>query len=333
MSAAPNLHVTTRQLRLFEAVVRLGSQARAARALHVSQPTVSKQIAALETAIGLPLLEHVGKRIEVTGAGQRLYETARSWLSTWEAFEQSVAELKGLRQGHLALCSVTTTRFFMPRLLGAFTQRHPGIDVALEVVNRDRVIARIKGNRDDLYVMGLPPDDIDVESRPFRENLIVVIAPADDPLARERSIPVARLAEARFVMREAGSGTRLTAERYLAERGVVLDVRMTLGSSEAIKQAVAGGLGLGIVSAASLGPDPAAEGFVVLDVEDFPIRRHWYFVWRRGKPLSPAARAFLAFAEASADVRRDGTPTAAQDASPNVSASSDDRDARGAHDA
>jgi DNA-binding transcriptional LysR family regulator len=301
-------HITLRQLRTFEAVARLRSFTRAAQEQHVTQPTVSKQIRLLQEAVGLPLFEQIGKRLSLTEAGEALYAACTHWLEGWSRFEQTISELQGVKRGRLRIASVTTTSHFMPRVLGPFCAQYPGIDVSLEVLNRDRVLERLTHNQDDLYVMGVPPDDLDIIRTPFLENHLVVVAACNHPLARQRSIPLTVLARQPFVLRERGSGTRLTVERVFRERQVSLDVRMELGSNEAVKQAVAGGLGLGILSRSTLPADPSQEGIAVLDVQGFPIRRHWYLVWPRGKQLSVVANTFLDFLQ----TRRDWLETSAR---------------------
>ena len=286
--------VTLRQLRAFEAVARLRSFSRAAEELHITQPAVSKQIRLLNDEIGLPLLEQIGKKVFLTEAGEELFTTCADWLETWGRFEQSIANLKGLKQGRLKIATVTTAKYFMPRVLGPFCAEYPGIDVAMEVINRDRLLDRLSRNQDDLYVMGVPPDDRGIESEPLIHNELVVLAPASHPLAGREKIPFRDLGAHRFLSREQGSGTRITVERIFGENGVPFDVRMELGSNEAIKQAVAGGLGLAVLSRSTLFPGDSSE-LTVLDVEGFPIRRAWYVVRPKGKQLSVVAKTFLTF--------------------------------------
>jgi DNA-binding transcriptional LysR family regulator len=190
---------------------------------------------------------------------------------------------------------ITTAKYFVPRLLGLFCQRYPGIDVSLKVDNRERLLQRMTDNQDDLYVLGQPPEHMEVELKPFLENPMVVLAARDHPLAGLKNIPPQRLTEEPFLMREPGSGTRLATEKFFRERGVKLKVRMELGSNEAIKQAVAGGLGIAVLSAHTLALERSADELVILDVEGFPIRRHWYLAYAKDKQLSVVAQAFLEF--------------------------------------
>ena len=290
-----DIYVSVRQLRSFEAVARLKSFSRAAEELHVTQPTVSKQIRLLHEEVGLPLLEQIGKKVFLTEAGEQLYATCADWLETWGRFEQTIADIKGVKQGRLRIAAVTTTKYFMPRLLGPFCAQYPGIDIALEVVNRDRLLERLGRNQDDLYLMGVPPEGLDIECEPFMENPLVVLAPTSHPMAGRKCIPFAELANEPFIVRERGSGTRLTVEREFQKRDVPLKIRMELGSNEAIKQAIAGGLGLALLSQSTLNLDPSQKEVAILDVEGFPIKRSWYVVRPRGKQLSVVANAFLDF--------------------------------------
>lgn len=289
------LHVTLRQLEAFEAVARLRSFSRAAEEMHVTQPTVSKQIRLLHEQVGLPLLEQLGKKVFLTDAGEKLYAACADWLDTWGRFEQTVADLKGLKQGRLRIAAVTTTKYFMPRILGPFCAQYPGIDISLEVVNRDRVLERLVRNQDDIYIMGVPPEGLDIESEPFMDNELVLLAPASHRLAGRKGIDFAELAQETFLVRERGSGTRMTMERVFQERGVPLRVRMELGSNEAIKQAVAGGLGLAMLSRSTLNLEPSQTELATLDVDGFPILRAWYMVRPKGKQVSVVAATFQDF--------------------------------------
>lgn len=291
----PAMRVTLGQLKAFEAVARLGSFSSAANELFVTQPAVSKKIRLLQEEVGMPLLEQVGKRIYLTDAGRLLLNVSRDWLETWARFEQSIADLQGLKQGRLRIAVVTTGKYFIPRVLGRFCERYPGIDVAMEVINRDRLLERLAHNDDDLYIMGEPPADLDIDSEPLIGNPLVVVAPASHPLARRSRIRFAELANQEFLLREHGSGTRIAIERVFEEKQTPLNVKIELGSNEAIKQAVAGGLGLAIMSRHALNPLAGNDQIVELNVQGFPLKRHWYVVTPRGKQLSVVAQTFLEF--------------------------------------
>lgn len=285
--------VTLHQLRVFEAVAQHLSFTRAANELHLSQPTVSVQVRELAQAVGLPLFEKIGRRVSLTVAGRELMDTARSIFEGWERFQMSVADIKGMRRGALRVAAVTTATYFVPRLLGPFSEAYPGIELALEVARRDDVVERLIANRDDLYIMGVPPTDLDIHTHPVLANPLVVVAASGHALAERRRMRLADLAGEPFLFRERGSGTRMATERYFARHGFKPRVRMELGGNEAIKQAVASGFGVAVLSRHALETDPARAGLSILNVEGLPIQRHWYAVYSKARPLSLVARTFL----------------------------------------
>ena len=288
------MHATFRQLQLFLALAEKGSITAAARACHVTQPTVSMQLKELADSVGLPLYQMQGRRLALSAAGEALVESARAMSDEWAAFEQKVVNLKGLTQGRLRVAVVSTAEYFVPGLLGDFCAEHPDIDIALQVLNRDGVVARLRDNRDDLYIMSTPPADVALERRMFMPNPLVVIAPRAHRLAGKRAIAPERLLPDRFILRELGSGTRMACDAHFAQTGFQPNVRLELGSNEAIKQAVAAGLGLAIVSRHALNTTLSTDIVSVLDVRGFPIHSNWYVLWRHARRLSPIAAEFLA---------------------------------------
>lgn len=174
----PRRRITFRQLETFAAVARLGSFTRAAEALHLTQPAVSIQIRQIADTIGLPLFEQIGREIVLTAAGDELLATVRTLDDVWNRFESAIDALKGMKRGRLRVALVTTAKYFLPRMLGAFCQRYPEIDIELEIANREKIVQRLRGNQDDLYIMSYPPDDLDIVTHPFLDNEHVVIAPA-----------------------------------------------------------------------------------------------------------------------------------------------------------
>ncbi|HBU30258.1 MAG: LysR family transcriptional regulator [Thiobacillus sp. GWE1_62_9] len=285
-------HTTFRQLEIFEAIARLGSFTRASEELYLTQPTVSMQMKKLSESVGAPLIEQVGKKIHLTPDGQHLAQATRDIFAILDHFTMSVAERRGLKQGKLSLMAITTASYFAPRLLGEFAKLYPGIDVSLRVTNKEQVLASIADKQDDLYFLGAPPVEIDVVAMPIMDNPIVVLAAPDHPLAHEKKIPPERIAQEPWLMRERGSGTRNAIERRFAEKGIALNTRLELGSNEAIKQAILAGLGISALSRHTLTLNQPDQ-FAVLDVEGFPILRHWYAVYPAGRQLSVVARAFL----------------------------------------
>ena len=288
-------HTTFRQLEVFEAIARLGSFTRAAKELHLTQPTVSMQIKKLTGAAGLPLFEQLGKRIHLTEAGHEVYQYSRAISHQLEEMAGVLANLKGLTGGKLRISVASTANYFVPNLLAAFYRRHPDVTVSLDITNREALLRQLNENTVDLVVMGQPPADADVEAGAFMDNPLVVVAPPGHPLVKEKHIPLTRLQQEVFLVREPGSGTRVAMERFFGERDIHLTTGMEVGSNEAIKQSVQAGLGLGLLSRDTLEQELSLKRLVILDVAEFPILRHWYVVHRRGKRLPTVAQAFKEF--------------------------------------
>ena len=286
--------ISLRQLQVFDAVARLLSYTRAAEEMHLSQPTVSMQIKKLESDIGLPLTEQIGKKISLTEAGDALYQATRDILGTLGRFEMQIDDQKGLRTGHLHIAVVTTANYFAPRLLGKFYQAYPGIKVSLEVTNREHILDRMLHNIDDLYLIGKPPESSELEFQPYLANPMVVVAPASHKFARKKAVSLSAIADEHFIMREQGSGTRIAVEQKFADAGLSLKVRMELGSNESIKQGITGGLGIAVLSLHTLTSGDMSE-LTVLDVQGFPISWQWYLGHPRGKRLSIITRTFIEF--------------------------------------
>lgn len=287
------MHLTLRQLKIFEAVARHLSFSRAADELHLTQPAVSMQVRSLEEAAGLPLTEQVGKKIFLTEAGGELARHARVVAQQLREAEEALAAMKGLRGGLLNIAAVSTAKYFVPRLLAAFRDNHPEVELRLGVNNREAIVQQLADNEIDLAIMGRPPQEIETVSEPFADNPLVFIAAPDHPLARLKRIEPQRLAKEIFLLREPGSGTRKALERLFADHGLTIKMRMELGSNEAIKQAIVGGLGVSVLSRHTLALDAPMGQLAILDVAGFPIERQWYVAYPAGKQLSIVARTFL----------------------------------------
>ncbi len=289
------MQATLHQLKVFEAVARHSSFTKAAEELMITQPTVSTQVKQLTQTIGLPLFEQIGKQLYLTEAGEALLSTCQDIFERLDNLEMQVASLKGTKQGRLRLGVVSTAKYFVPRLLGYFCQQYPGIDIALQVTNHATLIQRMQDNQDDLYILSQPPEDLALSSQPFLDNPLVVLSRRDHTLAGEKHIPIKSLAREPLIMREQGSGTRHAVQKLFERYKVGVRVRLELGSNEAIKQAIAGGLGLSVLSKHTLMAEQLMGELTILDVQHFPIHLRWYVTHLEGKQLSVISETFLKF--------------------------------------
>jgi len=285
-------NATFRQLQVFESIARNGSFTAAANELHLTQPTISVQIKKLTDVVGMPLFEQMGKKIFLTMVGKQLLETSHQVFLSLDNFEMDIANIKGVKEGHLKLSGVTTAEYFAPRIIGGFCKKYPGIKVSLEVINRRKVLDRLQENLDDLYICGKVDDDLGVEDTLFLENPLVILAEPNHPLAHQKNIPISALSEEQFIMRESGCGTYLALDKITDDKNIHFKSSMELGSNEAIKQAVISGLGVSMLSLYSLTHELKSGELVILDVEGFPYQDAWHIIYPKGKQLSIVARAF-----------------------------------------
>jgi len=286
------MNITFRQLRLFLALAQTESVTKAARMMHITQPTASMQLKDMTENIGSPLFEVISKKIHLTALGKEFEKTARETIDRWETFEQYVTQMKGLTKGRLRVAVVSTAKYFIPKLLGSFCSKYPEVDISLEILNRDGVIKRLEDNSDDLYVMSRPPLHIDLEDHILMPNPLCMIAYKNHPLANKKNLRLQDLKYERFILREVGSGTRMSVDMHFKQKKFTPSLLLELGNNEAIKKAVASHLGVAVISIHALDQFDYDHEISVLKLQDFPIDSQWHLVYLKGKQLSPIAKAF-----------------------------------------
>jgi LysR family transcriptional regulator, low CO2-responsive transcriptional regulator len=286
------MNITFRQLRLFLALEQTESVTKAARMMHITQPTASMQLKEMTENIGSPLFEVISKKIHLTALGKEFAKTAREMTDRWEAFEQHTSQMKGLTKGRLRVAVVSTAKYFIPKLLGSFCSKYPEVDISLEILNRDGVIKRVEDNSDDLYVMSRPPVHIDLEDQILMPNPLCMIAYKNHPLVSKKNLRLQDLKHERFILRELGSGTRMSVDIHFKQKKFTPSLLLELGNNEAIKKAVASRLGVAVISIHALDQFDYDNEISVLRLQDFPINSQWHLVYLKGKQLSPLAKAF-----------------------------------------
>ena len=295
-----NLH----QLATFQVVAKHCSYVRAAEELHFSQPAVSAQIRQLEELLGVKLFDQIGRKTHLTQAGEELYLYSQKIFAVIEETLDTMESLRSPQYGRLSVGADTTVgTYVIPGLLGKFHQMYPDVEITLDVVNRAALVEAIMSNRIDMAIVGRVPDDIPVEIEPFVPNELVLVASPYHRLANVANVPLAELAKEHFLLREVGSGTRAALETVFQEAGMPLQVSMQVGNNSAIKQSVAAGLGIALISRVALDMELETNRLIILDVEGFPIMRQWRLVHIKDKHLSATARAFKSFLLQHADRR------------------------------
>ncbi len=283
------------QLSIFNVVARVGNITKAAAELDISQPAVSLQIKQLERSLRTTLVIRLRTGIELTDTGEAVYRYAKRIFSLADEMRHAIQDIEGLNVGRLIIGSSSTPgECILPAIIGAFHSRYPKVEVSLAISNTQTVVDQILNGQLDLGMAGAPVKRNGLVSFPYANDEVVLVSSSSHPLAWNSRSSIADIDGQPFIMRESGSATRKAAEASFARSGVRVNVVMELGSNEAVKRAAAAGLGLGVLSKFSVGPDVAAGYLSVLSVEGWKCERPLTVFYRDDGHISMAQRAFLA---------------------------------------
>lgn len=291
-------NATFRQLATFHAVARLGSVSAAADELHLTQPAVSLQIAALEESAMTPLLQRTGRGIRLTEAGEMLDGYAHRILELWREAGEEMATLQGVFSGTLRVGAITTAEYLLPPMLVTFANEHPQVKLKLQVGNRDEIVRMLGAQEIDLAIMGRPPAELKTVSTPFAKHPMAFLVSPKHALmkaAQAKPVTMEELSQQRILVRERGSGTRSTIERLFKDAGLPLRIGSELSSNEAIKHMCAAGFGVAFLSMHTCVLEMEAGVLALLPMEHNPIERDWYVMHLASRQLPQVALAFERF--------------------------------------
>lgn len=288
-------NLSMRQLRVFLSAARHMSFGKAATELNLTAPAVSMQIREMEGDLGIELFARVGRRVELTTAGEYFLVYAKRIAGNLRDAEITLSKLRGTELGTLKIGLVSTAKYFLPQLLARFRDDHFGVQIKLEVRNRDQMVELLRDGDIDLAIMGRTPADMDTRIEAFAAHPHAFIASPEHPLSREQGISPLVLNQLELISREQGSGTRAIMERFLKNRGLTPRVTMEMSSNESIKQAVMANLGISFVSLHTVGLEVTHGKLAVLDIDETPISRAWHVVALNRSNHSPSAEAFRYF--------------------------------------
>ena len=280
-------------LAIFQAIAEAGSIGTGAACLHISQPAASKQLKEFEATLGLALFDRLPKGVRLTAAGEQLLVYARRISATENAAEQALAEIRNLHAGKLAIgASTTIGNYLLPALLAEYRRTWQGIEIVLEIANTELIQHKLLDNALDLGLTEGFVESAELHAEVFAVDQIVVIAAPDHHLAKRPGLTLQQLCHEPCVLREPGSGTRSVIEHMLTQRGLQHAAAMSLGSTEAIKRAVAAGAGISLVSRLAVNSELTAGTLVLLPVEDLQFERPLHKLSLRSKQASRAVQAF-----------------------------------------
>jgi len=291
--------MSDRRLQVFHTVARLLSFTKAAEELHMTQPAVTFQVRQLEEQFNTRLFDRTHNRISLTDAGSRVYNYAEQIFQLYGEMDNSVRELTGDISGVLILgASTTIAEYMLPVLLGDFKSKHPEVTIRLKVANTDGIVSQVENNEIDLGVVEAPVNNKNLMVEECRTDHLVMIVPPDHELAKEESVSIEKIIEYPFICREEGSGTREVMIESMQAAGINpsdMRIAMELGSLEAIKGAVESGMGVSILSKATLIKELKLGTLVAINT-DPPIHRPFSFVHQKQKFKARAMDELLSFA-------------------------------------
>ena len=288
-------NLSMRQLRVFISAAKHHSFNKAAIELSLTAPAISMQIKELESDMGVMLFARVGRRVELTTAGEYFLVYAKKIIETMRDAETTLTRFQGKEGGVLKIGLVSTAKYFLPQLLSRFKEDHVGVRIKLEVRNRDQMVALLRDGEIDLAIMGRTPSDLDTRIEAFAAHPHAFIAHPSHLLAPLQGISPMVLSQMEIITREEGSGTRAIMQRFLNDRGLAPQFSLEMSSNESIKQAVIANLGISFVSLHTVGLEVKYGEIAVLDIDETPISRAWHVVALNRRNHSAAAEAFRYF--------------------------------------
>lgn len=291
------------QLHIFCKVVDYKSFSKAGRAIHLSQPTISSHIQSLEDHFGCRLIDRMARQTVPTAAGKTLYRYARRLDALREETEAAIAAMQGEVRGRLHVgASTIPGNYLLPELIGGFTREHPGVNVALEIADSAKIMARVLGGDLEMGVVGAASRDRNAIQEPLMVDRLQLILKADHRWAGQKGVTLAQLIEVPFIIREQGSGTLAALQTALQQAGMALrqlNIVAEMGTTTAVIQSIKSGVGVSILSPVAVREDLARGRLKALPVADLVLERNLYLIRHRQRSLSTVAGAFAEFLHAS----------------------------------
>lgn len=288
------MNYTLHQLRIFLKVAELQSITKAAEEMYLTQPAISIQLKKLQDQFELPLTEVVGRQLYVTDFGKEIAERTKRILEEADGIKYTIDQYKGLLIGKIKIAVVSTGKYVIPYLLKKFLDTHPGIEVSIDVSNKNKVIKGLLGNDHDFSLVSVIPPDLKINSVEIMDNRLFLIG--NDEFEGLLKKPT-DLKNVTVLFREQGSATRNAMEEFIKNQNIEIGKSMELVSNEAVKQAIIAGLGVSIVPLIGLRTALANERIKILPMKGLPIITKWNLIYNQGKKLTPAQRALIDYLE------------------------------------
>ena len=288
------MNYTLHQLRIFLKITQTQSVTKAAEELHLTQPAVSIQLKNFQDQFDIPLTEVVGRKIFITDFGMEIAVAAENILNQVYAINSKTLEYKGQLAGRLKISIVSTGKYVMPYFLAAFIRQNPGVELLMDVTNKNKVIDSLENNEVDFSLVSILPKSLQVEKLDLLQNKLYLVGKAGRKFSG--SLPARQLfKELPLIYREKGSGTRQTMESFIERNKIQALKKMELTSNEAVKQAILAGLGYSIMPLIGIKNELHLGDLQIIPVKELPIKTVWSLIWMKGKNHSPVSSAFLQY--------------------------------------
>lgn len=290
------IHKNLHHLRVLEAVKCKGSVTAAANALNITQPAVSNILKQLEASYGCSMIKMVGKQLQFTHAGERVLALGQEIKQLIDRAQADIDQMHDRISGTLSVTIVSTAKYFVPKLIGAFRHLYPKVSIKLTVCNRNDAIDALKQSDNDFVIMSQPPSDVPINKQLFYEDELVVAA-SQEYHFNKRKLFLSDLAECDWIFREPGSGTRMAMNELFKNAKIAPHMLMEVGNNEAIKQLIIADMGISVVSLQSIELELKNNLIKILPVKGFPVKHPWFLVMQKGKKMREISQRFMNFSK------------------------------------
>lgn len=288
------MNYTLNQLQIFLKIVQTQSVTKAAEELHLTQPAVSIQLKNFQDQFEIPLTEVVGRKIHITDFGKEIAESAENILNQVYAINYKTQAYKGQLTGKLKISVVSTGKYLMPHFLADFMSEHQGIELLMDVTNKNKVVESLENNEVDFALVSVLPTTMNIERLDLLPNELYLVGNAKKKFSKINT-PKDLFKELPMIFREKGSGTRQTMENFIQKNNLLVLKKMELTSNEAVKQALLAGLGYSIMPLIGIRNEIQNGDLQIINVKGLPIKTTWSLIWMKGKKHSPVAASFLEY--------------------------------------
>jgi DNA-binding transcriptional LysR family regulator len=286
------MNYTLNQLQIFLKIAQTQSVTKASEELHLTQPAVSIQLKNLQDQFDIPLTEVVGRKIYITDFGREIATAAENIINQVYAINYKTLAYKGQLTGRLKFSVVSTGKYVMPYFLTDFMKQHSGIDLLMNVTNKNQVIESLENNEVDFALVSILPANLNIEKLDLLQNKLYMVGSTSAPTGKSVTLKDL-LKEMPLIFREKGSGTRQTMEAFIEKHHITVLKKMELTSNEAVKQALLAGLGYSIMPLIGIRNELRNKELQIFQIKSLPIKTSWSLIWLKGKKHSPVALSFL----------------------------------------